>query len=211
MPFEKTINTPNGIIGIWGLSDSSRELAKQCTLSKADLERFNGFTSERRKKEFLATRILLKKLVPGNHKIIYNKWGKPALRDHSTNISISHSADFACMFISEKKIGIDVEQTTRMIDKIADRFLHRKEREFIAGLPANQQEAKILFWAAKEAIFKCTSKQAIEFNEQIFIDPFPLNSEGSFNGHLFLDGGTMKFKLHYTFFKDNVMVYCMEQ
>lgn len=210
MPFEKIINTPIGVIGIWNLTDSSEELISQCQLSDSEQQRFNNLIAERRKKEFLATRVLLEKLRGKNQQISYNKWGKPSLKGTSTNISISHSADFATVFISEKNIGIDVEQTTRNIDRVAKRFLHPKEQEFISTLE-KQQEANILFWAAKEAIFKCTEESGVEFNEQIFIAPFELSDAGEFNGSLQLSSKKDTFKLHYTFFKNNVMVYCVAQ
>lgn len=210
MPFKETINTPFGTIGIWELTDSSEELSRLCTLSNADQQKFDSFIAERRKKEFLASRILTEQLLGKNQEIIYTNSGKPSLKNSNSNISISHSSDFACVFISDKNIGIDVEQTTRIIDKVAKRFLHPKEQEFISMLE-QQQEAKILFWAAKEAIFKCTDNQGIEFNEQIFIEPFELNTEGVCRGFLKLVEKKVNFKLHYFFFKNNVLVYCVEE
>lgn len=210
MPFEKIITTPVGRIGIWSLTDSSDELATQCTLSEIDKIKFDNFIAERRKKEFLASRILLQKLTTENAEIEYNKAGKPHLKDNTYNISISHSSDFACVFISAKNIGIDVEQTTRNIDRVASRFLHINEQEFIADLE-KQQEAKLLFWAAKEAIFKCVDDQGIEFNKQIFIHPFQLNTEGTCQGSLQLMQKKVNFKLHYFFLKNNVVVYCVEK
>lgn len=210
MPFEKTINVANGTIGIWKLTDSSEELRKCCLLSDSDQIKFNGFIAERRRKEFLASRILVEQLLGPNQSIKYNKAGKPFLENSLKYISISHSADFACVFISDKNIGIDVEQTTRIIDKVATRFLHPKESEFISTLK-NQQEAKLLFWAAKEAIFKCTENEGIEFNEQIFINPFHLKADGHCKGALQLIEKKVNFKLHYFFFENNVMVYCVEE
>lgn len=210
MPFEKTINTSIGVIGIWNLNDSLEDLINQCQLSDSEQQRFTSLIAERRKKEFLASRILLEKLLGKNQEIIYNDSGKPFLNGTSKNISISHSADFATVFISEKNIGIDVEQTTRNIDKVASRFLHPNEQKFIEGLE-NQQGATILFWSAKEAIFKCSESQGIQFNTQILIPPFQLNSEGEFTGSLQLSKKKDTFKLHYVFFKNNVMVYCVEQ
>jgi phosphopantetheinyl transferase len=210
MPFEKKISTTDGLIGIWNLNDSLDDLKKQCQLSDSEEQRFDTLIIERRKKEFLATRILLQKLFGSHQLIIYNAVGKPLLQNSSKNISISHSADFVTIFVSEKVIGIDVERTTRSIDKVAKRFLHPKEQEFIEILE-NKQWAKILLWSAKEAIFKCSKFQGILFNEQIRIKPFALKAEGDFEGSLQLDENKTIFNLHYIFFKNNVMVYCVEQ
>lgn len=210
MPFEAIKHTTLGTIGIWMLEEPSVDLIKLCKLSKSDKAKFDGFVAERRKREFLASRILLHKLVNEDAEILYNESGKPALKNSSQHISISHSSDVACVFISEKQIGIDVEQTSRKIDRIATRFLHPKEQDFIAGLQ-NQQEAKVLFWAAKEAIFKCTEHEGIEFNEQIYICPFPFKDTGSIEGRLKTEQKIVNFKLHYFFLKNNVFVYCVQQ
>lgn len=210
MSFEKKIIIPDGIIGIWNLNDSVDELYKHCQLSDSEKLKFDSLIAERRKKEFLATRLLLHKLLGKNQQINYEEVGKPFLKSSSKNISISHSADFVTIFISERNIGIDVEQTTRNIDKVAKRFIHPKEQEFIETLE-NQQLAKILFWSAKEAIFKCSRSQGILFNKQICIKPFLLKTEGDFEGILQIDEDKIIFYLHYLFLKNNVMVYCVEQ
>lgn len=210
MPFEKKITIPDGIIGIWNLNDSVDDLYKYCQLSDSEKLKFDFLIAERRKKEFLATRILLHKLLGKTQEINYEKVGKPFLKNSSKKISISHSTDFVTIFISERNIGIDVEQTTRSIDKVAKRFIHPKEQEFIETLE-NQQLAKILFWSAKEAIFKCSRSQGILFNKQIYIKPFLLKTEGYFKGILKIDENKIIFDLHYLFFKNNVMVYCVEQ
>jgi phosphopantetheinyl transferase len=210
MPFEKKINVPGGIIGIRSLIESSEILLAQHKLSETDQQRFDKLKIERRKKEFLTTRILLKNILGENQIIEYHSSGKPKLKDSKKNISISHSADFAAIYISNKKIGIDIEQTSRNIDKVATRFLHPKEKEFISDLK-DQQKAKILFWSAKEAIFKCSDFQGIQFSEQIIIEPFNMELKGTFNGSLLLVEKNVKFKLHYLFLENNVMVYCVEQ
>ncbi|MCY1722529.1 4'-phosphopantetheinyl transferase superfamily protein [Prolixibacteraceae bacterium Z1-6] len=210
MPFVKEINTPEGKIAIWNLNDSTKELGSYCSLSNSDQEKLNNITSERRKKEFLASRILVKKLTGSNQQIIYNKSGKPFLKDREKHISISHSANFAVVFISERKIGIDIEQTDRNIDRIAARFLHHKEKDFISMLE-NQQFAKILFWAAKEAIFKCADSVGIQFNKQIRIADFDIERSRKFNGTLMNSTKNIQYELHYLIIENNVMVYCVEQ
>lgn len=210
MPFERKIISSSGIIGIWDLSDSLEHLISLCQVTNTEKQKFEKLTIEKRKKEFLATRILLHQLSDKTQEIAYQKTGKPFLKNNSQNISISHSADYATVFLSDKNIGIDVERTTRNIDKIAKRFLHPEEQEFIEeGI--NQQQAKTLFWSAKEAIFKCSSAQEVQFNKHIRIKPFPIAKDGDFHGSLLLNNKKEKFCLHYTFLKNNVLVYCVEQ
>ncbi len=212
MPFEEKINSSFGDIAIWDLNDSLEELFQQSSLSDSEQERFNTFTAERRKKEFLATRILLDKLLKSKDEIIYpDISGKPGLKHSNKNISISHSVDFATLIISDKKVGIDIEQTTRNIDRVASRFLHPTEKDFIQK-QENQQNTKVLFWCGKEAIFKCTELQGIEFNKEIIIHPFELNTtEGEFKATLYKNNQHFAYLLKYRFFKNNVIVYCVEE
>ena len=103
-----------------------------------------------------------------------------------------------------------MEQTDRNIDRIAKRFLHPNEQDFITTVE-NQQQAKVLYWAAKEAIFKCTDHQGIEFNEQIHIDPFQFSASGTCKGILKIEQKIVNFNVHYFFLKNNVFVYCVQQ
>jgi len=212
MPFEEKIHTSVGDIAIWHLDDQVEELLQQSSLSDSEQQKFATFTAERRKKEFLATRILLDTLLETKDEIVYpDSTGRPFLKNSKKNISVSHSLDFAVIIVSFKKVGIDIEQTNRNIDRVATRFLHASEQKFISK-QENQQAAKILFWSAKEAVFKCSEFQGIEFNEQILIHPFELNkTEGEFNASLTYKEQKTDYLLKYRFFKNNIMVYCVEE
>lgn len=210
MPFEQRIITDHGTIGIWRLSDSLEELLNRYRCSDVEKERFDKIIAPRRKKEFLASRILIHELLGKKQEICYHSSGKPYLKNTSQNISISHSADFAAVYISDKNVGIDIEQTSRNIDKVATRFLHLKEKEHISK-EKEPQKLSVLYWAAKEAIFKCTKSQGIQFNTQIFVEPFQLLPQGTFKGSLLLSEEKVNFELNYLFFTNNVLVYCVEQ
>ena len=209
MSFIKKIETDSGIIGIWELTESPEELLKLVSLSKKECEEFNCFRVERRKKEYLATRIILAELLKSNDEIYYNDVRKPFLTKSSQKIAISHSTNLATVFLSERNIGIDVEQTNRNIDKITTRFLHPDELEFITK-NKNQQQSKIVYWCAKEAIFKCSDNQGILFNKHIIIDSFQLREEGGFTGKLVHKGEIRRYALNYFFIKGNAVVYCCE-
>jgi len=209
MPFYKEISTLDATIVLWELSDSLEELNTLYLLKKSEQEHYNRISSEKRKKEFLASRILLNKVVADDPEIIYSKSGKPFLINSKKHISISHSANFAALIASNHTVGIDIEQSMRSIDRVATRFLNPVELEFINTLE-NKQLAKILFWAAKEAIFKCSEFQGIQFNTQIRIAPFQFGKSNKFEGTLFSSAKKVNYILHYFFIENNVMVYCVE-
>ena len=206
MPIIEKINTKAGVLGIWKLSESASELISNFQFSEKEKEEFDKIKVERRKKEYIATRLLLKGLIDKKPKILYLESGKPVLKNSHENISISHSSEFIVILISEKNIGIDVENTHRNIKKIANRFLCEEELNYIQNM-ADPQTATILYWSAKEAIFKCTDDDGILFDKQIFIQPFEIKTEGNFNATL---NKNTRYKLWYFFIENNVVVYCVE-
>ncbi|MFV0592999.1 MAG: 4'-phosphopantetheinyl transferase family protein [Draconibacterium sp.] len=210
MPFVQKIENTDGKIGIWQLDETPEQLLPLLTLSEVEKNQYTQLRTEKRQKEFLATRILLSALENRKPEINYTATGKPFLSGEKQNISISHSADYAVIFLSEKKVGIDIEQCSRNIDRVADRFLNENEKALIAKLD-NAQFAKVLFWAAKEAVFKCTDTQGISFSEQILIDTFIPGREGSFTAHLIQAGHKNKYQLQYFTFENNILVYCVEK
>jgi len=207
MPFLKKIKTEVGLLGIWELSDTPEELEKKISFNSTECYEYAKIRLAKRKKEYLSARLLLKELLGYKPEIRYQETGKPVLNNSSLRVSISHSAQLVTIILSEKKIGIDVENTKRNIDRVAKRFLHKDEYSHISTL-MNSQEARILYWSAKEAIFKCSDNQGSEFSEHIYIHPFELKSEGSFSGIL---NNSTHYKLWYFFYENNVIVYCVEE
>ncbi|WP_347840444.1 4'-phosphopantetheinyl transferase superfamily protein [uncultured Draconibacterium sp.] len=211
MPLIDKIENNDGLIGIWELSETAGDLARQCKLSQNEKAQLASFKFEKRQKEFVASRLLLQHLLPEPGEISYlQPSGKPVLNPRSLNISISHSATLATVYLSEKNIGIDVEQINRNIDRVVKRFVHPSETSFLQQSD-DPQFPKILLWSAKEAIFKCAGIQGVQFNEQIIIPPFNYRQQCEFSGKLIYPDGIITFGLSFRIIKDNVLVYCFQQ
>ena len=206
MALVKKIKTEFGELGIWQLAESSEDLKAQFHFSQKEQEEYDGIKAERRKREYLAARLCLANLLSGNPEIEYLKSGKPILKNNEKEISITHSAELVAVLVSDRKIGIDAENTDRNIDKVSTRFLHKQEFETLNN-SKDPQVGTVLYWSAKEAIFKCTDIEGVQFNEQIYISPFEIKNEGSFKGCL---NNTDFYKLWYLFYENNVIVYCVE-
>lgn len=211
MPLIEKITNQNGTIGVWELIETADDLEQNGNLSPADMVRLKTLRFEKRRKEFLASRLLLQNLLPENPEIIYQEIsGKPLLKGSRLNISITHSANLAAIILSEKKIGIDIEQLDRNIDKVVPRFVNSSEIQFIEK-SKDPQLIKILLWTAKEAIFKCCGIQGIQFNKQINIVPFDYKTQTDLSGSLRYQGGVLNYDLFYRIIKNNVLVYCVQQ
>jgi phosphopantetheinyl transferase len=209
MPFLKSIKVNGGILGIWKLSENSEELKSAFNFTVQENTEFEKFKGERRKIEYLATRLLIQELTGEKSEITYLKSGKPILRNPKKNISISHSADFVVVFLSDENIGIDVENMNRNIDRVAKRFLDIREMEWIKQ-SKSEQFLKMLFWCAKEAIFKCSTQSGVQFNSQIYIPPFEFKENNCFNATLLAKNQNEAYQLWYFQIENNIIAYCVE-
>lgn len=209
MAWVKQIKTDDGILGLWELNDPLDELLAKYQLAEAENEVFNKMIIEKRKKEFLSVRLLTEQLLCSKPEIVYNSIGRPELKNSAMNISISHSNELVAVYLSEKNIGIDAESLERNIEKVASRFLSVNEVEF-ATKQEDTQQTMILFWSAKEAVYKCSGKTGIQFNSQIRIDTDTLQNNNYFYTELLKENKIRRFLCRNLFFKNNVVVYCVE-
>ena len=137
MPLIEKITIGNSTIGVWELKETADDLLQICNLNLADTGRLETFKAEKLRKEFLGSRLLLQTLLPQCSEIIYQeKSGKQSLNDSNLNISISHSADLAAIILSEKNIGIDIEQPPLTIARrwaIPDYFIAAPVKRRVTG------------------------------------------------------------------------------
>ena len=209
MPFVRKIETKAGIIGIWEIAESSEFLEKEYVFSEIEKLEFSKLKAEKRKIEYAAVRLLTQKILNKKVEICYLNSGKPVLLENKQNISISHSRNLVVVMISDKQIGIDTELSSRVIDRAAKRFLNHQELESVIN-SVNPQIAKIIYWGAKESIFKCTDYEGIQYHKQIRISTFPIKEKGEFHGKLVLSEYTEHYTLWYFEFKNNIIVFCVE-
>lgn len=152
-------------IAVWNLSESLEELTRLAPNIDT-----NKFKNKKRKKEFLASRLLLKKLDP-NQEITYNKYGAPKLAKQKF-ISISHSQDLVAIIISNEKVGIDIELIREKGLKLASKFILKENYLSLTKEKAN------LIWCCKETIFKWHQKGNIDFKNDITLMDFPIEDKG---------------------------------
>ena len=152
-------------IAIWDTQETLDEILK---LSKPfDLIRFK---TEKRKKEFLSSRLLLEQLNP-NAIITYNDFGAPEL-DNGKYISISHSKEMVAIIISEQQVGLDIEQISEKALRLAAKFISAKNQSNLT------KEKATLIWCCKEAIFKWHQKGGVDFIKDIIIPEFTVKAKG---------------------------------
>lgn len=178
MPIIQTFYpSKNSIISVWKIEETIAQLEMNIKLSAIDELKYRTFTVEKRKKEWLITRIMLSRLMGDNTQIIYDENRNPSLSNSDTNISISHCRSYVCIFLDKKKhIGIDIEIPDERILKIASKFLSDKE---LAEIPVDNSIHKLtICWCIKEAMYKYYSRKKVDFKTELQIDSFELKSTG---------------------------------
>jgi 4'-phosphopantetheinyl transferase len=184
MPLILNENIGKGEIGIWKISEEIEELLKMARLPYAETITYSKISAPHRKREWLATRALLNELINEPGLIKYHKDGRPYLEKPDLNISISHSAGFVAIILHNScSPGIDTECISRQVGKAAGRFLSPDELAACKDKTGISNRRMLLYWCAKEAIFKMVPFSDIEFSTDIRILADDLAEEsGTFQG-----------------------------
>ncbi len=194
------------ILGVWKIEEDLDTLLELVVLDIDEKKKYNTFSSNSRKLEFLSVRALLSDLVGKDAKIVYNKNNKPFLKDGSRFISISHSHKLTAILLStNEKVGIDLEYMSTNIAAIAFKFLNRKEK-----VTREQEERKYhlyIHWCAKEALYKICDKEGISIRKNITIEPFKVQDSGEIKGQVRTDKINESFDLYYSKYDNYAIVW----
>ena len=177
---EHNQNLPGDILLALG---SVNKTIPEASLQAEEKEEFFELSNEERKREFLAGRLLLKKLwqdSAGDEKsltVLKDKFGKPYGKSDNAlvNLSLAHSDSTIFSGISQHRdIGIDLEPTDRNVDeRLGKRIYHPNEGEAVQRLPL------IRLWTIKEALVKLHGGGLRTNLKDVMVSQ---NSEGEFSG-----------------------------
>lgn len=196
-------------IGLWKIAEETDELISKAVLSVPDTLTLSGITAHHRKKEWLATRVLLKRMIPSAPLIKYQMDGRPYLENDPCNISISHSAGYVAVILHPSLIpGIDIELINRKVGRVGRRFLSPAEFDACHEHGQPSDFSMLLHWCAKEAIFKMVPFSDIEFATDIHVSiSEPETASGSFRGVFNAKPDPVDLTLFYRKVNDVVIVW----
>ena len=177
-------------IAIWKMSEPLEELLQSGVAIPENVK------SNKRKKEWVCSRLLLKQLAP-NSNISYNQYGAPTLSNGSA-ISISHSNDYCTILISKKTAAIDLEFISTKADRLKDQFITKEEAELVT-----KSEISTLIWCAKECLFKIYQQGNLIFKKDLIIKNIEENS-------IKTSLKKTAYTLHFEKFKNHFLVYYFE-
>ena len=164
MPLLSKTEENNATILIWELTESIQELEKISSFSNT-----SHLHSEKRKKEFISSRLLLKE-YNSDLQISYTENGSPILSNEEF-ISISHSANLIVIAVSKKNIGVDIQEISEKPKKLFSKFGNSHHTDL-------SKEKCTLVWSIKESVFKYHKIGNVDFRNDIYIPSFTEKGKG---------------------------------
>jgi 4'-phosphopantetheinyl transferase EntD len=197
----------DSIIAVAPLREDSESLLSRLSCKEKYLPVIEPMI-ENRKREWLTIRVLLKELLGQEKEILYNSLGKPYLSDNSYHISISHTKGYAALIINrENEVAIDIEKITSKVENIRKRFVNEEEEKALSQ--TNERIHLLLYWSAKESLFKRLNVENVDFKLHLHIRSFdPVIGEwGDFEAYETRTGNQNGFKIKYFVNENYVLTY----
>lgn len=124
-----------------------------------------GFGSERRRREYLMWRYMVRRRLGADVLIGYGPTGCPQLENRKDYyIGVSHSDDLVAVVLSPRRCAVDVERLARDFPKVARRYVSPAEE----GLSDDPRLAAVL-WCAKETLYKYSDAAGLDLLRDIRI------------------------------------------
>jgi 4'-phosphopantetheinyl transferase len=198
----KKVVSEGALLGLWKISESLEELHATVNLTGLDQEILSKKGSERKKTEWLAVRHLLRELLNATTEITYDAHGKPFLKDSNYYLSISHSVQYAAVYMNKAKpVGIDIQKIKTDIEKGFDFFLNAEEQLWVDKTDFMLMN---ILWSVKESVYKSAGVKDLDPKNQISVNPFQAESDGIISA-VFTDKNNVTLLIHYEVFEDYVL------
>lgn len=164
--YHKKLNENNHIY-VWRLTSTCSDFIDNPLVSQQEFQALEKIKSDKRKTEFLATRIALKELFSNTLELKHHDSGRPYIKE-AKHISISHSHQYIAIAFGDENIGIDIEKPQEKMLKLIPRILSEKEYEEFQKNPSTELACKL--WGTKESILKYIGDKNLNYRDDIKIE-----------------------------------------
>lgn len=194
------------LLGVWKMDETSDELLAMLELQSEYQPFLQQIKTEKRRQEWLASRVLLKELAGEELQVAYHADGAPYLPGSSFSLSISHTNGYAAVLLQDRgDAGIDIEYHSNRVLKIRSRFMSPEEDASVC--PDHVTEYLLIHWCAKEALFKMIRQQDVDFIGHLHIEPFTYAGSGQIRAYETRTPHTASYTLHYEVYPAFILVY----
>jgi 4'-phosphopantetheinyl transferase len=201
---------PTTYLGFWEITEPPETLQELLQAATGNQLTIPSFASTTRQRQWLSSRILaytlLQKFTDAFIPLHTNNNGKPVFDNDSYLISITHSRQLVAVILSEQnKVGIDIEIISPKVLRVTDKFMSLAERIDAAG----DIEKTLIYWSAKETLYKLYSKKQLIFKEHILIEPFELKRPGTLTTLIKTPDSEETYPVHYEKMSGYILTYCL--
>ena len=165
--------------------------------------------SAKREIETLGKQYLISKLLDREAvQIIYDSKGKPHLAGDTRHISLSHSHGKLAIIVNDHEpTGIDIELIRNKVLRIRHKFLSPAE----LAETGDDVEKLLIYWAAKESLYKIYGLKEVDFITHLFVKPFNKHNLGTITGEINLPAFKKAFELNYQSIDNYILVYALSE
>ena len=139
-------------------------------ITASDVASASRFQNDKRRREHLAWRRVVRSELGRGVVIDYNEVGAPVVDTPNTHISVAHGGERVAVAIADERVGVDIENLDRNYERVKSRFMSPTEEAL-----SDMEEWPAMVWTAKEAIYKLYGKREVDLTEDIHITA--LNTE----------------------------------
>ncbi|MDJ1479800.1 4'-phosphopantetheinyl transferase superfamily protein [Cytophagaceae bacterium YF14B1] len=196
------------IWGIWEINETLEELYHLWHPNEHDTAYLLSISHEGRRKQTLASRILVQYLLHHWGKpyqgILKNWQGRPLLVEHEYYVSVSHTEKYAAAILHKSSpVGIDIEPVKEKMRRIIPRVLSLQEYEHAQ----DNIEKYCVYWCAKEALYKLYSQRQLSFRDQIYVENFDIYENGTLFGTVKADTHNTSYTIFYQKITSFIVAY----
>ena len=166
-----------GQLAVWYISETENELLQLLPMEADLAQQLQGIGHPEKRREWLASRILLHQLTGNTQALVYLPGGQPCLQQKQPRISLSHTHNYAAAVASEHcQPGVDIEYRGERAGRLLKRFANEEELARLKEL--EQTSTATLLWCAKETVYKVLNRPGLLFREEVTVRGFGPASEG---------------------------------
>ena len=155
------------------------------------------FQNEKRRREHLAWRRIVRRELGAKVHIDYNDVGAPIVDTADRWISVAHGGESVAVAIADNPVGVDIESLSRDFDRVAPRYMTEAE----IALSEDRRWACFV-WCAKEAMYKLYGRRGVELRGELRVDSFDNESMTLYGGMADMAQAVVKISLY----EDDIVV-----
>ena len=149
------------------------------------------FQNEKRRREHLAWRRIVRRELGAKVHIDYNDVGAPVVDVENRWISVAHGGESVAVAIADKPVGVDIESLSRDFDRVAPRYMTPEEMAL-----SDDMHWSCYVWCAKEAMYKLYGRRGVELRGELRVESIDTRSLTIYGGMANMAQAVVEISLH---------------